>query len=99
MLSLFLFRVSHSPRHGWLLAHFAGGLWRKSRQGGLARVEYGSIFISHRTKDHAGTETMPSWLKQQGNTSYFIDYDEQSGIRVAGKERKTLVPWASVVAW
>jgi hypothetical protein len=40
-----------------------------------------AIFISHSTKDHADTEAMATWLKQQGHTSYFIDYDEQSGIR------------------
>jgi hypothetical protein len=40
-----------------------------------------TIFISHSTKDHADTEAMATWLKQQGHTSYFIDYDEQSGIR------------------
>jgi hypothetical protein len=39
-----------------------------------------AIFISHSTKDDADTEAMASWLKQQGHTSYFIDYDEQSGV-------------------
>jgi hypothetical protein len=39
-----------------------------------------AIFISHSTKDHADTEAMATWLKQQGHTSYFVDYDEKSGI-------------------
>src|ERR1700730_3150895 len=49
-----------------------------------------AIFISHSTKDHADTEAMATWLKQQGHTSYFIDYDKQSGIR-AGTD------WAQVL--
>jgi tetratricopeptide (TPR) repeat protein len=49
-----------------------------------------AIFISHSTKDHADTETMTSWLREQGHTSYFIDYDEKSGIR-AGTD------WAQVL--
>lgn len=49
-----------------------------------------TIFISHSTKDHADTEAMARWLKQQRHTSYFIDYDEQSGIR-AGTD------WAQVL--
>jgi TIR domain len=49
-----------------------------------------AIFISHSTKDNADTEAMARWLKQQGHTSYFIDYDEQSGIR-AGTD------WAQVL--
>ena len=49
-----------------------------------------AIFISYSTKDHADTEAMATWLKQQGHTSYFIDYDEQSGIR-AGTD------WAQVL--
>ena len=40
-----------------------------------------AIFISHSTKDNADTEAMAHWLKEQGHTSYFIDYDEQSGIK------------------
>jgi hypothetical protein len=50
-------------------------------------------------KDHTDTERMPILLKQQGHTPYFIDYDEESGIRAGGKERKILVPWVSVVSW
>jgi tetratricopeptide (TPR) repeat protein len=40
-----------------------------------------AIFISHSTKDHTDTEAMASWLQKQGHTSYFIDYDENSGIQ------------------
>jgi hypothetical protein len=35
-----------------------------------------AIFISHSMKDHAETEAMASWLKQQGHMSYFIDNDD-----------------------
>ena len=49
-----------------------------------------AIFISHSTKDNADTEAIARWLKRQGHTSYFIDYDEQSGIR-AGAD------WAQVL--
>jgi len=49
-----------------------------------------AIFISHSSRDHADTEALASWLRQQGHTSYFIDYDEQSGIR-AGTD------WAQVL--
>jgi uncharacterized protein YjbI with pentapeptide repeats len=41
-----------------------------------------AIFISHSSKDRADTDAMAAWLKKQGHTSYFIDYDENSGTRV-----------------
>jgi hypothetical protein len=39
-----------------------------------------AIFISHSTKDNAEADAMGVWLDRQGHKSYFIDYDEQSGI-------------------
>ena len=49
-----------------------------------------AIFISHSTKDHAEIKVMASWLKQQGHMSYFIDYDEQSGIRAGAEWEQVL---------
>src|ERR1700738_3746857 len=40
-----------------------------------------AIFISHSTMDKADADVMADWLKKQGHTAYFIDYNEQSGIR------------------
>jgi hypothetical protein len=37
-----------------------------------------AIFISHSSKDNA--DAMAAWLMKQGHTSYFINYDEKSGI-------------------
>jgi hypothetical protein len=40
-----------------------------------------AIFVSHSSRDNAEADAMATWLKKQGHTSYFIDYDEKSGIR------------------
>jgi hypothetical protein len=42
-----------------------------------------AIFISHGSRDDA--DAMAAWLRKQGHTSYFIDYDEKSGI-IAGTD-------------
>jgi hypothetical protein len=39
-----------------------------------------AIFISHSNKDTADVAAMATWLLNQGHKSYFIDYDEKSGI-------------------
>ncbi len=39
-----------------------------------------AIFISHSNKDTADVAAMAAWLMNQGHKSYFIDYDEKSGI-------------------
>lgn len=40
-----------------------------------------AIFISHSSEDNAAAETMRSWLRECGHTSYFLDFDRESGIR------------------
>jgi energy-coupling factor transporter ATP-binding protein EcfA2 len=49
-----------------------------------------AIFISHSTKDNADAAAMGAWLEEQGHRYYFIDYDEQSGIRAGAEWEQVL---------
>jgi tetratricopeptide (TPR) repeat protein len=49
-----------------------------------------AIFISHSTKDNDEADAMGVWLEEQGHKSYFIDYDEASGIRSGTDWKKVL---------
>ena len=42
------------------------------------------IFISHSSKDHESAQAVADWLKEQGHTFYFLDFDPDNGI-TAGK--------------
>jgi len=49
-----------------------------------------AIFVSHSAKDNAEADAMGAWLEGQGHKSYFIDYDEQSGIGAGSKWEQVL---------
>ncbi|TCG09094.1 hypothetical protein BZM27_07710 [Paraburkholderia steynii] len=49
-----------------------------------------AIFISHSSADNQAAAEMKAWLKAQGHTSLFLDFDPEAGIRGGAAWEQTL---------
>jgi hypothetical protein len=50
----------------------------------------GAIFISHSSKDQSAATEMKAWLKAQGHTSLFLDFDPEAGVQPGASWEHTL---------